>query len=141
MKETQKKVKEKIEKVISEIDLYLVEYEDVHEHAIPSVKGLAKILDAKGLCARRTLYHWMSLKDEEGKEKYPDLVDAMHRIGDDQELALLHGGLTNKLNSNIVKLALGKHGYSDKQQQEISGTNGAPIQQAITVSFIDGDAG
>lgn len=106
---------------------YMANYER-YGHAIPSLKGLAKVLrDELNGPDRRTLYKWRDSIDE-----FKSLIDDMN---DEQELALLHGGLTNKLNSNIVKLALGKHGYSDKQQQEISGPDGGPVETSATVIF------
>ncbi len=37
-----------------------------------------------------------------------------------QKYYLLNGGLAGTLNSHITKLALGKHGYSEKTQQEVT---------------------
>ena len=41
-----------------------------------------------------------------------------------QQLTLLNGGLSNTFNSAITKLVLGKHGYHDKMDQDISSTDG-----------------
>jgi len=96
-------------------------------HAIPSLKGLAKIVRDLNGTNRRTFYKWRDTLDE--------FKELLEDLNDEQELALLHGGLTNQLNSNIVKLALGKHGYSDKQQQEVTGKDGEPLGALTTVVF------
>ena len=79
--------------------------------AIPSVAGLADDLDI----ARSTIYLWASQED---KKEFSDILD---KILSRQERTLLNKGLTNEFNSNIVKLALGKHGYKDQSEQEIKG--------------------
>ena len=44
----------------------------------------------------------------------------MSETNQNQELTLLNGSLTSGLNANIAKLVLGKHGYSDKQETDIT---------------------
>jgi len=39
-------------------------------------------------------------------------------------------GLSGEFNSNIAKLALGKHGYHDKQDNTLSGPDGKPVTVA-----------
>ena len=83
-------------------------WEDVGD-AIPSAVGLAVVLNL----AESTLYCWA---DEEDKEFSEILAHCKTR----QHHRLLNGGLNGDLNSNIVKLVLGKHDYSDKQ--DLSGS-------------------
>jgi len=45
-----------------------------------------------------------------------------------QHQKLINNGLNGQFNSAIVKLALGKHGYHDKQHTELSGVDGKPIE-------------
>lgn len=47
----------------------------------------------------------------------------LERIGATQEVVLLNGGLTGEMNSNIVKLVLGKHGYNEKQNIDHSNSD------------------
>lgn len=83
-----------------------------YEHAIPSVVGLTRVLNV----ARSTLYRW-----GEENEEFQDILDA---IQDNQEFALLDMGLKGLYNANITKLALGKHGYHDKQDLGGTGEGG-----------------
>jgi len=93
---------------------YLDNFKEEHGHAIPSVVGLAKVLRK----SRECLYNWA--RDEKKKE----FSDILEQINTDQEFELINGGLLGSLNPNITKLALGKHGYSDKQDQKMSGAIG-----------------
>ncbi len=78
-----------------------------HGHAIPSVVGMCNILNR----GKSTIYDWAARGDNQ-------FSDILSTIKQNQELTLMNGGLTGKLNSNIVKLALGKHGYTDKRENE-----------------------
>ena len=106
---------------------YVDNFRSEYGHAIPSVVGLAKILRK----SRECLYNWA--RDEEKK----DFSDILENINTSQEFELVNGGLTNELNSNITKLVLGKHGYSDKQDQQITGKDGGAIENKWIVEVID----
>lgn len=75
---------------------------------MPSISGLARQL---GVC-RETVRAW---GHEEGKEAFSAILAVLQT---EQEHRLLNGGLSGELNSNIVKLALGKHGYTEKRLTE-----------------------
>ncbi len=92
---------ETIRKAIDYIEKY-EEYEDV----IPSVVGMAVALGV----AERTLYNW--------GDKSKEFLQILQICNTHQHRALLQGGLSGALNSNICKLALGKHGYQEKVAQE-----------------------
>lgn len=81
-------------------------------HAVPSVAGLAVHL---GL-ARSTIYEWSA--DSEKKE----FADILSKILAEQEQVALSNGLTGEYNATIVKLLLGKHGYSDKAETQTTVT-------------------
>lgn len=106
---------------------YIESFES-NSDSIPSVVGLCKVINR----ARSTVYKWA---DEDDK-KFSDILSELKEA---QELALLNKGLSGEFNSTITKLILTKHGYSDKQETELSGVNGKPIEvdQNITVDFID----
>lgn len=112
-------------KLVSEAAGYLDEYESLGD-AIPSIAGLSVHLKI----ARSTLHAWSK---EKGKEAFSDILDA---ILSKQEQVLINKGLKNEFNSAIVKLALGKHGYSEKTEQEISGPGGKPIETTTSINFI-----
>ncbi len=104
---------------------YLDRYEELEE-PVPSVAGLACFLKV----ARSSIYLW-----SKGEGPFSDIVDDIHSK---QEQKLLTGGLLGNYNPSIAKLMLTKHGYSDKQQQEVSGPDGTPVQveSETTISFI-----
>lgn len=87
--------------MLEKANSYLNEYQTL----IPSAAGLAKHLGV----SRSTLYHWAENIDEQ-------FSDILEKINITQELKLMDGGLSGDMNATIVKLALGKHGYSDKQE-------------------------
>ena len=92
---------------------YIENYEKKYDHAIPSAVGMARVL---GLTTT-TLYAW-------AKEEEKEFSDILQHCLDDQHLKLMNDGLRGDFNSNIVKLALGKHGYSDKTETKLDATVG-----------------
>lgn len=82
-----------------------------HGAVFPSHVGLALYLDLN----QDTLYDWA--KQEEKKE-FSEILAKIKLI---QHEMLIGGGISGEYNSNIAKLVLGKHGYSDKQDTNISG--------------------
>lgn len=105
---------------------YLEGYESYGD-MIPSNEGLCDVIGIN----RSTLYRW---RDEEGKEEFKDILDAINRK---QQRVLINKGLSNDFNSTITKLVLGKHGYHEKQQQEISGPEGKPQEHKWVVEFVE----
>lgn len=93
---------------------YIACYKELtdNEEVIPSHQGLAKHLDISTVC----LYEWAKHED---KQEFSNILDQCLR---EQHLVLINKGLKGDFNSAIVKLALGKHGYSDKQETELSGS-------------------
>lgn len=96
-------------KIIEKAKAYIEGFEE-YGHAVPSVVGLCKVLNR----SRTTIYRWAK---EEGNE-FSDILDA---INENQELVTFNKSLTGEYNATIAKLLLGKHGYSDKSDQTISG--------------------
>lgn len=94
------------EEIVQAAEDYLINYKE-EGHAIPSIIGMAMVLKL----SKSTLYDWA---DQEGN-KFSGILE---KCNDYQHHALINGGLKSDLNSNIVKLALGKHGYSDKVEQD-----------------------
>lgn len=73
---------------------------------IPSIAGLSTFLGV----SRDTLYEWMKV--------HPEFSYISKEVLSSQEKTLINKGLKNEFNSTIVKLMLGKHGYSDKAEVE-----------------------
>lgn len=98
---------ELVKKAREYIEIYKTEY----DHEMPSHVGLSIVLKVN----RSTLYDWATHEDKE-------ISNILDECMAKQQLVLFNKGLTNDFNSAIVKLALGKHGYSDKIDQTNSGT-------------------
>lgn len=96
--------------MIGKAKAYLKDYEKVHQHAVPSVAGLAVVLGV----ARSTLYVWA--------EEHTDFSDMLEVLNTYQEQALCSGGLKSVFNSTITKLMLHQHGLHDKQDTEHTGS-------------------
>lgn len=94
-------------------------------HAIPSAVGLCSAIER----ARSTVYGW-------AEDKSGEFSDILERINEEQELTLLNMALIGEYNANIAKLALGKHGYHEKQQTELTGKGGGPIETRQRAVFV-----
>jgi hypothetical protein len=103
--------------VLEQAKAYLNDYDTTHSHSIPSVVGLCQVINR----ARSTVYKW-------AKEEDKGFSDILEAINEKQQMVLLSKGLTGDFNAQITKLVLGKHGYHDRQETEVSGPNGGPIQ-------------
>lgn len=96
---------------------YLNNYKDEGD-LVPSVAGLSSLLGI----GRNTIYDWAKHED---KAEFSNILD---KIQAKQEQILLNGGLSGDFNASIAKLMLGKHGYSEKVDQALSGPGGGAIQ-------------
>ena len=108
--------------MLAKAEYYLENYEKLGRE-VPSVKSLARYLKV----VRKTPYNWS--KDDDKKA----FLHILEQIEEEQEQVLIDKGLNGDFNSNIVKLMLGKHGYSDKQDLNNSG--------GVSVTFVEEDAG
>ena len=88
---------------------YIEHYQE-HGHKVPSVVGLAKILRRP----EKTLYAW--------GHSNPSFRKTLDQIVSDQKFELTNGGLGNSFNSNICKLMLANHGFSERTQ-DVTGHN------------------
>lgn len=111
--------------------MYLSDYSDKHNHLIPSIIGLAEVLEVTA----KTLYNWSNHPDN------PEFLHMLEKIQQRQHRILLENGLTGDFNAAITKLALTKHGYSDKVEQDVT-TGGEKISnnfQIMPVTTKKGD--
>lgn len=92
---------------------------------VPSIAGLAVYVGT----SRKSIYEWIK-KSEDFRDIYENVLAR-------QELALVSGGLSGNLNSTITKLMLTKHGYSDKQETELSGPAGGPLVSEVVLKIVD----
>lgn len=86
---------------------------------IPSHEGLQQFIGISSTC----LYDWAKQPE---KKEFSDILD---EILIKQRLELINKGLSGDFNSNITKLVLGKHGFHDKQDQNVGGQPDNPIVQ------------
>ena len=75
---------------------------------------------------RSTLYDWSNIEDH-------PFADILERCNQQQARNLFNGSLRGDMNANIAKLMLGKQGYSEKNQTELTGANGGPIEAQWTI--------
>lgn len=86
------------------------------DEVVPSVSGLARYLGM----GRTTMHNY--------RDKYPEFAEVMSALDDVQHVVALNKGLAGEFNSAITKLLLHNHGYSDRQNTEISGPDGGPVK-------------
>lgn len=94
---------------------------------IPTVAGLALHIGV----ARETCHVWAG---QEGKEEFSNILADLLAI---QERLLLNKGLAGEFNSAIAKLVLGKHGYHEKVDKQLTGEGGGPVEYRMTVEYVD----
>jgi len=82
---------------------------DFHHHdaQFPSHIGLALYLGI----STATLYDWRS---QEEKSEFSSILEIITQV---QHELLIGNGLSGKFSSGITKLVLGKHGYTDRTEQ------------------------
>ena len=109
---------------------YLDNYEKKYENVVPSVIGMARVLDVN----KSTLHRW-------AEDKENNFCDILERCKNLQEEILINGGLLGDFNPSIVKLMLGKHGYHDKQDSQVTGAGGQPLipHNAPMVKYVEPD--
>lgn len=89
---------------------------------------------------RETLHEWATLKDANGELRYPEFAYAYKRAKDFQEALLVEGAIGGMYQANFsIFTAKNVLGWRDKSEQEITGAGGAPLLNAIQVSFIKPD--
>jgi len=78
---------------------------------LPSIEWLARHLQKAWLhVARSTIYLW---KDDEKCDPFSDILE---EILSEQADRLINSSISWEYNSNISKLLMGKHWYSEKQE-------------------------
>lgn len=80
---------------------------------LPSIEWLARHLQRNGLhIARKTIYNWADNPD------LPEFLHILEAILSEQAERLINSSISGEYNSNIAKLLMWKHWYTDKQEIE-----------------------
>lgn len=79
---------------------------------LPTIEGLANYLNVH----RDSLYEWDKQDTELGKM----FSDIFTRVKQEQAERLVNNGLAGNYNPVITKLLLSKHGYIEKQEQDLT---------------------
>ena len=109
---------------------YLDTYKSKYDHEFPSVVGLCRVLNL----SKTTLYRWAGKDEDTYHEEFGAILEDLNN---QQQLVLLSNGVNGKFNAQITKLVLGKHGYHDKQDTEVTGSGGGPIENKWVVEVVD----
>jgi hypothetical protein len=95
---------------------------------IPSRVGLCCFLGID----KTTSYEW--------EQRFPDFSHTCRAVDALQEREALNKGLTGEFNSQITKLVLSNHGYSDKQSVDHQSSDGSMTPKGRTLDdFYSGD--
>ncbi len=89
---------------------YIQNYAE-HDDVIPSIAGLSCVVGV----SRSRLHEWATQEDK------AEFKDILQELLSTQEKILFNKGLSGDFNAAITKLALGKHGYTDKQDVTTGG--------------------
>lgn len=103
-----------------EVFAKMYDYLENCPNKVPSVTGLAKVLDV----GRTSLYRWA--------EVWEEVEHVIELISIYQEVELIDKGLDNTFNPAITKMLLSRHGYADKTETDV--TSGGQQLNAWTVS-------
>ena len=93
---------------------YLEKWEEIgspFKDKIPSHIALSEYIGISSTY----MYEWAKHED---KKEFSEILEKVNKL---QQRILINGGLSNDFNSNITKLVLGKHGFHEKQDQNITG--------------------
>ena len=85
------------------------------EDKLPSLEGLALYIGVR----RSTIYEWQK---DPAKQDFSDILE---NILAHQAETLINKGLKGEYNSTITKVILTKHNYSDKQEVDLSSSDGS----------------
>lgn len=114
--------------LLEKAEEYLHTYEQ-YDHAFPSDIGLTMVLGI----ASSTLYKWAEDPDK------AEFTEILGKINKSQQLVAWNKGLKGEYNANLVKLLLGKHGFSEKTQQDSISSDNSMSPTKIQITGPDDD--
>ncbi|MEA1079507.1 hypothetical protein [Marinobacter qingdaonensis] len=99
---------------------------------LPTLAGFCRKL----LICRKTLHNWAHEVDESGAPVRPEFLHALNAVKEMQEDVFTTNGLSGAYNGPFAALAAKNIlDWRDKSSSEISGPDGAPIQQQTTLDL------
>ena len=113
--------------ILEKARAYLDDYNH-HGAKFPSHIGLGLYINI----TTETMYKWAK---EDSKLEFSDILANIKAI---QHEMLIGNSIGGDYNANIAKLVLGKHGYHDKQETNISGQLDTQATYAPEVHRFDG---
>ena len=116
------------EEILAKTKDYLQNFQELGD-PVPTIAGLSCELGI----SRETIYQWA--KDED-KCQFSDMLGTLMAK---QERILAGKGLSGEFNPNITKMMITKHGYSDKQDVNLGGQAGNPVDMSWTVTFVNAE--
>lgn len=96
-------------------------YENKLKVNLPTIEGLAIYLGIN----RDTIYDWCT--------KHPEFSDMIDRLRMEQSNRLINNGLTGDYQPMIVKLLLGKHGYKEQSETDLT-SKGEKLPSAVQIT-------
>jgi len=99
------------QEIVDKARAYITDFEK-YDDMIPSIEGMAEHLGLH----RDTLYDW-------AKQESKEFSDILGRCMQVQQKTLINKGLSNTFNASITKLVLGKHGFHDKMDQDLTSSD------------------
>lgn len=109
------------EEMLADAYDYIENYKD-NDELIPTVVGLCRHIGR----SKSSVYGWAQDPDKQ------EFLDILNTIEENQHIGLVNGGLSNRFNSAITKMMMTKHGYSDKQEIDITSRDEVTPWDSIT---------
>jgi len=105
---------------------YLKDYESYGD-VCPHIEGIADVCEV----SLSTVYKWA-----QEHEAFSDTLAACNAL---QARILKNKGLGGDFQPTIAKLMLANHGYHDKADAQVTGRDGGPVEQSITINWVSPD--
>ena len=112
------------EEILALCQEYLDTYTEVGD-VMPSHIGMFLFINVP----KSTAYDWANPDAGSYQEEFSEIL---RKCKDMQHQKLMNEGLKGEFNAAITKLALGKHGYSDKVEQDVT-TGGEKISNNFQI--------
>ena len=107
---------------------YLKNYQSYGD-VCPHIEGIADVCEV----TVSTVYNWA--------KEHPVFLETLNECNALQARVLKNKGLGGEFQPTIAKLMLANHGYHDKAETQLTGKDGGPVEQSITINWVQPDDG